>query len=979
MEKGSEVDILFKTCSIEEIKDAEKNLRGAIEKKKEDLRLMVGERYRDLINAADTISLMKDLSQDVYKGLNTIQACCKDFKNRTARRRRTTSEDIKLGNEEINFYALATQMELLVDTPEKIWDALDRQDFMVAAQLYLLGHHIVNNSLHMNTGYGNQSDVFANFPVLHHQWAAISHFKESILKGSLAALKEPTLPDKALAESLCSIILLSDSSPRQVFVEFLLARKAAIQDLFHPSHHKTSIKRQICDVTSLIVLTLQQIFSLFYHPDSQSTLDKPEVDSLLYKTINEATKKKQPGQGESLQWLFGEDFDVLTVARHLPPTVLGFRPKIRNVMGIVPQQKIRDGAKEWLTGCINDVHVGVARLLEYIKSVKGLASIRDTVYELLSDSRLFGAKSELSASLEYKSRDPDNWNHLCEAVLDRQFTLWDELFERAFFNRAKAVLEEMLSNSYSNAVNCIDTTITEIATLKNTNADSNSHWDRNVTSYLWSEMPGDLPTSGWCMETNQNESQEISSLSYKARGCTPSVQTLCKTFDTNLADVVKAVKYLFESGEQKDIPMASKIEARGFSFEEDKRIEPFRKFSSATEAQGYIQESTSQVVKRICAHIQESLNELKSQLVNTNEADDYNQSLCIDRITFFGRLCSSIPEHCKNLIYLTCGFAEEDKTTLKRAAKQRPRKGKQPKTEAASCLDKVKSEFAEQQKTSFSIWKEWVVQKSSSIFQKTLFSAEELTVYGTTCWEDITIEEEADTGSKVQSKIRVPSQVSSFLISLLFRLCEETNRIGGHVLEKSLIRELTYAVGDAILFSLEDYAKNQRPLSQNRALQLVFDVKFLILLIAGNTDTKDEVSKRFKKRGSMLVNTMESFVDPFDLDVFTPHMTNFVNKQLQKSCLLLGTISNIDKHTLPTLSSRTSSMSQEQYNVVPFSPNPVRFMLLPISAHQEKSSHLRIEDFELEKTHTSEANEKLSIKSPLFEHLRQYTLDFDLI
>ena len=25
----------------------------------------------------------------------------------------------------------------------------------------------------------------------------------------------------------------------------------------------------------------------------------------------------------ALQWLFGEDFDVLTVARHLPPTVLG--------------------------------------------------------------------------------------------------------------------------------------------------------------------------------------------------------------------------------------------------------------------------------------------------------------------------------------------------------------------------------------------------------------------------------------------------------------------------------------------------------------------------------------------------------------------------------------------------------------------------------------------------------------------------------
>ena len=59
--------------------------------------------------------------------------------------------------------------------------------------------------------------------------------------------------------------------------------------------------------------------------------------------------------------------------------------------------------------------------------------------------------------------------------------------------------------------------------------------------------------------------------------------------------------------------------------------------------------------------------------------------------------------------------------------------------------------------------------------------------------------------------------------------------------------------------------------------------------------------------------------------------------------LLLGTISNIDKHSLPHLSNRTSNVSQEQHNVVPFAPNPVRFMLLPISTQQEKTNPNRIE------------------------------------
>ena len=166
MDKQLEVDGLFRTKSIDEIKDAERNLRGEIEKKKEDLRVMVGERYRDLINAADIINQMKALSEDVHGGIDTIQKCCKEFKKRGKVRRRTTSEDIKLGSEEINFYSLATQMELLVGTPEKIWDALDKQQFLLATQLYLLGHHVVNSSLHIDTGYGNQSDVFVSRPRL---------------------------------------------------------------------------------------------------------------------------------------------------------------------------------------------------------------------------------------------------------------------------------------------------------------------------------------------------------------------------------------------------------------------------------------------------------------------------------------------------------------------------------------------------------------------------------------------------------------------------------------------------------------------------------------------------------------------------------------------------------------------------------------------------------------------------------------------
>lgn len=46
-----------------------------------------------------------------------------------------------------------------------------------------------------------------------------------------------------LAESLSSILLLEESSPRQVYAEFLLSRKSALQEIFHPSQH--GMKRQV--------------------------------------------------------------------------------------------------------------------------------------------------------------------------------------------------------------------------------------------------------------------------------------------------------------------------------------------------------------------------------------------------------------------------------------------------------------------------------------------------------------------------------------------------------------------------------------------------------------------------------------------------------------------------------------------------------------------------------------------------------------
>ena len=51
--------------------------------------------------------------------------------------------------------------------------------------------------------------------------------------------------------------------------------------------------------------------------------------------------------------------------------------------------------------CILDIHEGVEKLFKYVKSIKRLGSIRDSVYDLLSNSRLFCSKVSLGKNYKY--------------------------------------------------------------------------------------------------------------------------------------------------------------------------------------------------------------------------------------------------------------------------------------------------------------------------------------------------------------------------------------------------------------------------------------------------------------------------------------------------------------------------------------------------------------------------------------------------
>lgn len=142
---------------------------------------------------------------------------------------------------------------------------------------------------------------------------------------------------------------------------------------------------------------------------------------------------------------------------------------------------------------------------------------------------------------------------------------------------------------------------------------------------------------------------------------------------------------------------------------------------------------------------------------------------------------------------------------------------------------------------------------------------------------------------------------------------------------RGTLQQLVFKVSDEIMKCFEEVIskskkndKDHLPLTQQRALQLIFDVKFILQTIPRKDDTAVSIcksrrnfkriktvpmegcrvqwsacfisfcvhlqeSKSYQKSAARIIESLEEKVDPFDLDVFSPYMMSHLMKQGQRS------------------------------------------------------------------------------------------------
>ncbi|XP_072550253.1 conserved oligomeric Golgi complex subunit 1 isoform X2 [Salminus brasiliensis] len=900
-------NVLFERYSTDEIRAIERKVRGEIEQKKEELRQMVGERYRDLIDAADTIGEMRQCSESVVRCIQGMDRYCQQLKQTKAPPQSLSKlEDQRQSKEK--FYTIASQIKLLLEIPERIWSAMEGSQYLQATQLYLLCCHL-HSQLHLDGGSPLYSPVLSRFPILVRQVAAAGHFRSTILLDSKSVLRGRAVSDQAIAEALVSTMLLEDSSPRQALADFLLARKASIQQLLNQPQHGAGIKAQVCSLVELLVTTLYQAYAVFYLPPEGRGTEPGLSCGLLFTTLENVTSTTSAAKGQKV--LHGEG-SAGSWFKYLPSSVTDFQPVLRTLAQPIQRDQLRDTLQQWIDTCKEDIRAGVSSLLVYVKTLKALAAIRDAVWELLSSE---------SISL--------HWGAVCLRLLDKPLCLWDDLLQQLFLQRLKAITQEGAEGISSSSRQLLSSALRDLE-AQSQPAGRGVQYESDVAAFLWAESQGDLPSDAAWVSVSQRSPQPYShvksGLSMKTLALTPCVQTFCSALDSKLKAKLEDLQhYLPPETPSTDQPESAP--APGSS--------SFNRFTDAAAVEEALREHCLACVRDI-------LSSVRSEL--TKQAEPVGSGR-MSSVLFMARLCQSLGELCPSLRQCVLGQRGSAADAADAAGRGTPRQGKKlGKGSAVRGVELspaqvkwagLKDELLTCSTEAYRIWSNAVSKVLVGRFGAALHADSAGSVLATaTHWEELEIQEEAESGNTIMSKIHLPVQPSWYVQSLLFQLCLEVNRVGGHALPKVTLLELLRGCVDQVLNKYEKLTQHSEgkdvapPITQNRALQLLFDLRVLSATLGTRLEEGKSSRSQQDPRIQQLCDSLESHIDPFDLDVFTPHLNSNLNRLTQRTSVLLGLLTGTEKQFAP----RSSSVSsQEPYNILPLASSQIRFGLLPLS------------------------------------------------
>ncbi|VVC36063.1 Hypothetical protein CINCED_3A013520 [Cinara cedri] len=382
---------LFETCNLTEIEFLQNSLKKDVEKKADQLKSLVSEKYRDLIDAADTISTMAMIVSDIA---NVTEDILKT--NHTNHIATLDSNDNILDK-------FAAQTKLLIDISEQIWECLNSRNYLTATQLFQFALHI-KKSLDEDVVKGlRKGKLF-----LDRVWSTISHFLTTISDRTRLELSGQISPEKA-ACCFISLSILEKLDAHALVKEFVILRSNMLQ---HILTEGSSADKNIENSSNLIINTIYNLYLCFTNYDIYNS-------GVIYIKIKDILKN-----GPNVLSLVDLDYSLKFGLAYLPNSVREFKIDCMLYTNELSNEYITNIVTNWLDWAKPFVCTKVTDMLESVKSFSILSYLNHL-------------------STEY----PQHWTAISEQIAFES-DLWSELYCPLFAQRTKVLLTSHWENVF---------------------------------------------------------------------------------------------------------------------------------------------------------------------------------------------------------------------------------------------------------------------------------------------------------------------------------------------------------------------------------------------------------------------------------------------------------------------------------------------------------------------------------------------------
>ncbi|KAJ6575299.1 hypothetical protein B0H19DRAFT_933515 [Mycena capillaripes] len=420
-------DQLFTKYTVAEVKLAQQRLRADADAKQEELRLMVGERYRDLLQASTSIISIARSSKRVIEALEETKDAIL-AQDEPPMPQRTSSYGGVGGDAHLHtLQLLSAHLKLLLDAPEYLWRLIERKKYFTAAWLFLLAR-VVHRALVRDDEQDDETwsaqglDVLEQFPLAQRQWEAVSQFRSQIIHKATLSLREyPTSAEDACA-ALLTLHLLDSRPLTETLSVFLSQRSKTLLAMLsreHPSHsplspsfsrranghipekrpapqtaRKTSV-REVKEATQAALDAMVKTLTT-----SRSIFEQGESKQSMIGAVLEYIQSDSPGPDPSLKYLSSELqlttqalLATLPSSTHfllLPPSLRSYKPYVdlSSSSSLIEQAHFSRVLDEWFQTSNRSLKLAASKWFSDLYTVAEVWTLRASIRQWIDASGL---------------------------------------------------------------------------------------------------------------------------------------------------------------------------------------------------------------------------------------------------------------------------------------------------------------------------------------------------------------------------------------------------------------------------------------------------------------------------------------------------------------------------------------------------------------------------------------------------------------